>query len=99
MAKIKPTHHAVFIVVLLRDSSFLDMMRYDNCTPGSEAESSRIESVLRDGAKQWVVLRRFVGAGNDPMPTWNRWASFGIKCVQESYENYYDARRMADAQT
>lgn len=56
----------------------LDMLRYDRCTPDTEADALRAQDT--HGGRRKVVLQRLI---DSPfwVPTVGRWESFGWKVV------------------
>lgn len=88
----KQKYYVVFIAAQICGRGFEDMCRYDNCCPASEHESAKLEHALHSGAT-WVIFKRFVPIGGTAAPTVERWKSFGIVCLPEAFEEYYDAER------
>jgi hypothetical protein len=89
--KPKASHYSVRITVQGIGEFPIDMCRYDNCVPYSQADVSMIANP-RDGVREGghvIKLTRYVPAGCDPLPTIDRWRSFGwhvMSCVCEGVE-------------
>lgn len=89
----KATHFAVYVLVRGGGvAGLLDMMRYDSAHPATETESSRIESRMHgSGRGDWIILRRFVPVGGRPVPTLERWRSFGWECDWRTFSDLGEA--------
>lgn len=73
----------VEFVVTGRGRFPIDMLRYDCCVPARQEDVHRIEDSLEEGVQtasrrsqeRTIKLRRY--AVGNPMPTFERWSSFG----------------------
>ena len=91
MAKIKATHHVVFILAQIHGLGAIDMFRYDTCCPANESESGLMERAFGGAGATWVVLKRFVTLGAPKEPNVARWKSFNIPCLNQAFVGYSDA--------
>lgn len=63
-----------------------DMLRYDQCWPAYEQESTLLGSEDFESKETLIALERHVMT-RDEVPTLNRWESFGWEVVPESIVN------------
>ena len=87
MSKLKASHFVIYVLARIHGPGFIDMFRYMNCVPATEAEAHAIEKSLGDGQSRWIVLKRFVMAGGPPLGNWERWASFNIPVADRYFED------------
>ena len=97
MAKVKATHHVVFILAQIHGPGAIDMFRYDCCCPANESESGLMNRALGGAGATWVVLKRFVTLGAPKEPNATRWNSFNVPCVEQAFESYQAAEDCRDA--
>lgn len=86
MARIKATHHMVFIAARVHGPEVADMMRYDSCAPANEEHAHKLAKAISGDGAQWVVFKRFVMVGAPALPTVGRWKSFNILCIPSVFE-------------
>ncbi len=94
--KPKLTHSVWYIIVKMRPGA-TDMLRYDNCLPATEVESTLFERDVFENSYEWVILKRFVLGGAKQDPTVERWRSFGVECYPRAIADYYQAKEIRDS--
>lgn len=91
MARIKATHHMVFIAAKVHGPEVADMMRYDSCAPANEEQAHKLVKAISGDGAVWVVFKRFVMVGAPTHPTVMRWKSFNIICIPSVFETVSEA--------
>lgn len=92
--KLKHSYAVVYILVQVRGSSFIDMLRYDSCCPASEIESRRLSQCFEDHEPRWIIFKMF--CLGKPIPTIGRWDSFGCKCHEQVFYGIHQANVARD---
>ena len=92
MARIKATHHVVFILVHGLGPEIADMLRYDSCAPADEPEAHKLRrAIAGDGPAEWIILKRYVPVGAPTEPTVGRWPGFGYVAYPTAFNDFYEA--------